>query len=134
MDGGQVARYTDRDTPFDLPIITDLYTPSDTWREDEALQGLPSWFLSTLIGTTPTFTMLHWGFKALPQDNWEYMAEINHYRAINEWWQSLSTQVDQLLIELETLHMEQQLCQGRLEMGCTAQQAMHLCLGQHGAH
>jgi hypothetical protein len=56
-----------------------------------------------LTRSTPTFTTLQQGFEALSQDNWGYVAEVNHYRAINEQCQSLSTQVDQLLIELETL-------------------------------
>jgi hypothetical protein len=30
MDGGQVASYTNGDTPSDLSIIADLYTPFDT--------------------------------------------------------------------------------------------------------
>jgi hypothetical protein len=134
MDRGWVARYTNGDTPSDLPIITDLYAPADTWGEDKAPQGLPAWFLSALTGTAPTFTTLHRGFEALPQDNWGYVVEVDHYWAINKQRQSTSAQVDQLLIEMGTLCMEQQLCQGRLEMGWATQQIEHLHLGQHGAH
>jgi hypothetical protein len=46
----------------------------------------------------------------------------------------MSAQVDQLLQELDTLWVEQQFCQGRLEMGRAAQQIKHLHLGQNGAH
>jgi hypothetical protein len=62
------------------------------------------------------------------------MAEVNHYRAIDECYQASFAQVDQLLVELETLQVKQQLCQGRLEMGHPAQQIEHLCLGQNRAH
>jgi hypothetical protein len=94
MDGEQVAGYTGGNTPSDFPIITNLYAPSDTWEEDEVPWGLPAWFLSVLTGTTLTFTTLHQGFEALSQDNWGYVAEVDCYRAINEWCQSLSTQVN----------------------------------------
>jgi hypothetical protein len=112
-----VARYTDGDTPSDLPIIINLYAPVDTWGEDDVPRGLPAWFLSALMGSAPTFATLHRGFKALPQDNWGYVAKIDHFQAFDEQHQSTSAQIDQLLTEMEMLHVEQQLCQGRLEMG-----------------
>jgi hypothetical protein len=117
MDQGQVAGYTDGDTPSDLPIIINLYTPVDTWGEDDVPRGLPAWFLSALMGSAPTFTTLCQGFKALPQDNWEYVAEIDCFWAFNKQCQSTLAQIDQLLTEMEMLHIKQQLCQGRLEMG-----------------
>jgi hypothetical protein len=134
MDQGQVAGYTEGDTPNDLPIIINLYAPVDTWGEDEAPRGLPGWFLSMLTGSTPMFATLRQGFKALPQDNWGYVAEIDCFRALNEQRQSTLVQINQLLTEMETLHIEQQPSQGRLKMGWAAQQIEHLRLGQHGAH
>jgi hypothetical protein len=77
--------------------------------------------------------MLCWGFEALLQDNWGYVAEVDHFWALNEQRQSTSVQIDQLLTEMETLQVKQQLCQGRLEMGQVAQQVEHLHLGQHEA-
>jgi hypothetical protein len=133
MDQGWVARYTDGDTPNDLPIIINLYAPVDTWGADEAPQGLPGWFLSALMGSAPTFATLCQGFDALSQDNWGYVAEIDRFHALNEQHQSTSAQIDQLLNKMETLHIELQLSQGRLEMGWVAQQVEHLRLGQHGA-
>jgi hypothetical protein len=134
LDQGWVAGYTDGDTPNNLPIIINLYTPVDTWGADEAPQGLLGWFLSALTGSAPTFTTLRQGFNALPQDNWGYVAEIDCFRALNEQCQSMLAQIDQLLNEMETLCVELQLSQGRLEMGWVAQQVEHLCLGKHGAH
>jgi hypothetical protein len=133
MDQGQVAGYTDGDTPNDLPIIINLYAPVDTWRADEAPQGLLGWFLSVLTGSTPTFATLCQGFDMLPQDNWGYVAEIDHFHALNKQCQATSVQIDQLLNEMEMLCVKLQLSQGRLEMGRAAQQVEHLCLGQHGA-
>jgi hypothetical protein len=133
LDQGRVASYTDRDTPNDLPIIINLYAPVDTWGADEAPQGLPGWFLSVLTGSAPTFATLCQGFDVLPQDNWGYMAEIDHFHALNEQRQSTSAQIDQLLNEMEMLRVELQLSQERLEMSRVAQQVEHLCLGQHGA-
>jgi hypothetical protein len=117
MDQGQVAGYTEGNTPNDLPIIISLYAPVNTWGADKAPRGLPAWFLSALTGSAPTFAMLHWGFNALPQDNWGYMAEINRFHALDEQCQSTLAQIDQLLTKMEMLHVEQQLSQGRLKMG-----------------
>jgi hypothetical protein len=133
LDQGRVAGYTDGDTPNDLPIIINLYTPVDTWGANEAPRGLPGWFLSVLTGSAPTFTTLRRGFNMLSQDNWGYMAEIDRFCALDKQRQSTSAQIDQLLNEIETLHVELQLSQGRLEMGRAAQQVEHLCLGQHWA-
>jgi ferredoxin-NADP reductase len=133
MDQGWVARYTKGDTPNNLPIIINLYAPVDTWGADEAPRGLPAWFLSALMGLAPTFAMLCRGFDMLPQDNWGYVVEIDHFHALDEQCQSTSVQIDQLLVEMEMLRIKQQLSQGRLEMGRAAQQVEHLHLGQHGA-
>jgi hypothetical protein len=134
LDQGQVAGYTDGDTPNDLPIIINLYAPVDNWGANEAPRGLLGWFLSALTGSAPTFATLHRGFNALPQDNWGYVAEIDRFRSLEEQHQSISVQIDQLLNEMEVLRVELQLSQGWLEMGWAAQQVEHLHLGQHGAH
>jgi hypothetical protein len=133
LDQGQVAGYTDGDTPNDLPIIINLYTPVDNWGADEAPQGLPGWFLSALTGSAPTFTTLRRGFDVLPQDNWGYVVEIDCFCSLDEQRQSTSAQINQLLNEMEVLCVKLQLSQGQLEMGRVAQQVEHLRLGQHGA-
>jgi hypothetical protein len=117
MDQGRVAGYTKGNTPNDLLIIINLYALVNTWGEDEAPRGLLGWFLSTLTGSTPTLAMLCQGFEALPQDNWGYMAKIDRFHALDEQRQSTLAQIDQLLTEMEMLRVEQQLSQGRLEMG-----------------
>jgi hypothetical protein len=106
MDQGWVAGYTDGDTPNNLPIIINLYTPVDTWGADETPRGLPGWFLSALTGSTPTFATLRQGFDALSQDNWRYMVEIDCFHALDEQHQSTSAQIDQLLNEMEMLCIE----------------------------
>jgi hypothetical protein len=133
LDQGRVAGYTDGDTPNDLPIIINLYIPVDNWGANKAPWGFSGWFLSALTGSVPTFAMLHQGFDALPRDNWGYVAEIDRFRSLDEQHQSTSAQINQLLNEMEVLHIELQLSQGRLEMGRAAQQVEHLGLGQHGA-
>jgi hypothetical protein len=57
------------------------------------------------------------------------VAEIDHFRALDEQCQSTLAQIDQLLTEMEMLCVKQQLSQGRLEMGQVAQQIKHLRLG-----
>jgi hypothetical protein len=69
----------------------------------------------------------------LSQDNWGYVAEIDHFCTLDKQRQSTSVQINQLLTEMEMLCVKQQLSQGRLEMGQAAQQVEHLHLGQHGA-
>jgi hypothetical protein len=58
------------------------------------------------------------------------MAKINHYRMLNKWHQTITFQVELLLQELDTLQVEQNLCQERLKMGQATQQVEHLHLGQ----
>ncbi len=60
LDGGKVARYTKEDTLGDLPLITDLFAPKEYYTDnDDPVGALPGWFLSTLVGSGTTFTMIH---------------------------------------------------------------------------
>ena len=108
MDGGKVAGYTEDDSPGDLPLISDLYTPKEYYNDDNnnPAGALPAWFISALGGSGTTFAMLCREFDKLAVHNWSFMAEINRYRTMDEQCQSLCSQIDLLDQELQTACME----------------------------
>ena len=112
------------------PISIPLLTPGEKTTCLGASRG-SSWLPSP--GGAPTFATLRQGFEALPQDNWGYVAKINHYQSLDERHQTASAQIHLLHQELETIQVKQGLCQGWLEMGWAAHQVEHLHLGQPGA-
>ncbi len=116
MDGGKVAGYTEDNSPGDLPLISDLYTPKEYYNDDDDPAGaLPAWFISTLGGSSTTFTTLRRAFDQLAVHNWSFVAEIDQYRAMDEQCQSLCSQIDLLEQEMQTARMEHSLSKGRLE-------------------
>src|SRR5258707_7541233 len=135
MDGGKVAGYTEDDAPGDLPLITDLYTPKEYYNNDndDPAGALPGWFLSALGGSGTTFTTLRCAFDQLAVYNWGFMAEIDHYHAMDEQCQALCSQIDLLKQEIQMARMEQSLSKGRLEAARANCQVHHLRLGQTGA-
>src|SRR5229473_5594091 len=50
MDRGKVVGYTEDDSPGDLPLITNLFTPKDYYNDDndDLVRALPGWFISAL--------------------------------------------------------------------------------------
>ena len=111
MDGGKVAGYTEDDTPGDLPLITDLYTPKEYYNDnndddDNPAGALPGWFLSALGGSSTTFATLCCEFNKLAVHNWGFVAEIDRYCTMDEQCQSLCTQIDLLEQEIQTAYME----------------------------
>src|SRR5260221_2951685 len=79
MDGGKVARYTEDDSPGDLPLITNLYAPKEYYNDDDddPAGALPGWFLSALEGSGTTFATLQRAFDQLAVHNWGFLAMIN---------------------------------------------------------
>jgi len=132
MDGGKVARYTEDDSPGDLPLITNLYAPKEYYNDDDDdLAGaLPGWFISALGGSGTTFTTLRQAFDQLAVHNWGFVAEIDCYRAMDEQCQALCSQIDLLKQEIQTARMEWSLSKGRLEAAWADHQVCHLWLGQ----
>ncbi len=134
MDGGKVAGYTEDDSPGDLPLISDLYAPKEYYNDnDDPAGALPGWFLSALGGSSTTFTTLHRVFDQLTVHNWSFVAEIDHYRAMDEQCQLLCSQIDLLKQEIQMARMERSLSKGRLEAARADRQVSHLQLGQTGA-
>jgi len=116
LDGGKVARYTEDDAPGDLPLISDLFAPKEYYEDDDDPAGaLLGWFLSALVGSRTTFAMLHRMFDQLPSHNWDFVAKIDCYQAMDEQCQTLSTQIDLLEQEIQTAQMEWALSKGRLK-------------------
>ncbi len=114
MDGGKVARYTKNNLPRDLPLITDLFAPKEYYNNNnnDPAGALPRWFLSALVRSSTTFTTLHHEFNQLYHESWGFVAEINHYQAMDEQCQMLGTQINLLEQELQTAHMECSLSKG----------------------
>ena len=135
MDGGKVAGYTEDDSPGDLPLITDLYAPKEYYNDDDddPARALPGWFLSTLGGSGTTFATLRQAFNQLAIHNWGFVAEIDHYRAMDEQCQALYSQIDLLKQEIQMAQMEWSLSRGRLKAARADHQVRHLRLGQTGA-
>ena len=79
MDRGRVARYTEDDSPGDLPLIADLYAPKEYYNDnnDDPAGALPAWFISALGGSGTTFTTLRREFNKLTVHNWSFVAEID---------------------------------------------------------
>ncbi len=132
MDGGKVARYTEDNSPGDLPLINNLYAPKEYYNDDDddPAGALPGWFLSILGGRGTTFTTLCQAFDQLAIHNWSFVAEIDHYRAMDEQCQVLCSQIDLLEQEIQTARMERSLSKGRLEAARADRQVQHLWLGQ----
>ncbi len=117
LDGGKVAGYTKDNALGDLPLISDLFTPKEYYEDDDDPTGaLPGWFLSALVGSRTTFTTIRCMFNQLPSNNWGFMAEIDHYRTMDEQCQTLSAQIDLLEQEMQMAQMERALSKGRLEV------------------
>ncbi len=135
MDGGKVARYTEDDSPGDLPLISDLYAPKEYYNDDDddPAGALLAWFISTLGGSGTTFAMLRHAFDQLVVHNWGFVAKVNRYRAMDKQCQLLCSQVDLLEQELQTARMEWSLSKGRLKAARADRQVHHLRLGQTGA-
>src|SRR5713226_775022 len=104
MDRGKVAGYTEDDSPGDLPLITDLYTPKEYYdvNDEDPAGALPAWFIAALGGSGTTFATLCHEFNKLAVHNWGFVAEIDRYRAMDEQCQSLCSQIDVLEQELQT--------------------------------
>ena len=81
LDGGKVARYTEDDTPGDLPLISDLFAPKEYYNNNnnDPTEALPGWFLSALVGSGTTFAMIHRTFDQLPSNNWGFVAKVDQY-------------------------------------------------------
>ncbi len=135
MDGGKVAGYTEDDTPGDLPLITDLYTPKEYYNDnnDDLAGALPGWFLSALGGSGTTFATLRQEFNKLAIHNWGFVAEIDRYCAMDKQCQALCSQIDLLEQEIQMAQMEWSLSKGRLKAAQADRQVRHLRLGQMGA-
>ena len=135
MDGGKVARYTEDNSPGDLPLINNLYAPKEYYNDDDddPAGALPGWFLSTLGGSGTTFATLHRAFNQLTVHNWGFVAEVDHYHAMDEQCQALYSQIDLLEQEIQMARMEHSLSKGRLEATRANCQVQHLRLGQTGA-
>src|SRR5258708_35216960 len=60
MDGGRVARYTEDDSPGDLPLISDLYAPKVYYDDDDEdpAGALPAWFIAALGGSGTIYATL----------------------------------------------------------------------------
>ena len=123
-----MAGYTEDNAPGDLPLITDLFAPKEYYNEndDNPAGALPEWFLSTLVGSGTTFTMIRCAFNQLPSNNWGFVAEIDQYRAMDEQCQMLCTQINLLEQEIQTAQMEQGLSKGRLKAAWADHQVRHL--------
>ena|SRR5258707_14961920 len=107
MDGGKVARYTEEDSPGDFPLISDLFAPKEYYKDDNDPAGpLPGWFLSALVSSGTTFATICHAFNQLPCDNWGFVAEIDHYRVMDEQCQTLATQINLLKQEQQMAHTE----------------------------
>ena len=122
-----MAGYTKDDSPGDLPLISDLYTPKDYYNNNNDPAGaLPAWFISTLGGSGTTFATLCHTFNQLAVHNWSFVAEIDWYRVMDEQCQLLCTQIDLLEQEIQMARMEQSLSKGRLEAARVDRQVHHL--------
>ncbi len=97
-----MARYTEDDTPGDLPLISDLFAPKEYYEDDnDPVGALPGWFLSALVGSGTTFTTICRMFNQLPSNNWGFVAEIDRYQTMDEQCQTLATQIDLLEQEMQ---------------------------------
>ena len=75
-----MARYTEDDTPGDLPLISDLFAPKEYYEDDnDPVGALPGWFLSALVGSGTTFTTIRHAFDQLPSNNWGFVAKVDCY-------------------------------------------------------